>query len=384
MREESVLGGVGGWGEVLGGYHTKNERNALSRSSTPSVDLFLLSANIMPSLPRLPARRVVARRAVIPRASTAPTAIVTGASPNSIGVETAKALAARGYAATLACRDPVKAAAAADQVASVTANGGSVTTEVLDLADLASVRAFAARFADASPSLDLLINNAGVMACPLGRTVDGFEMQMGTNHLGHYALTLRLLPLLLSGGGGDSSPRLHTPRVVTLASSAHQFGRLDFDDLNYDRKPYNAWRAYGASKLANVLFASELARRAPRGSLISHSVHPGVVNTELARHLIDPASSPAWQRPLFALTARFLKTPPQGAATSVYVATSEDDDVVATNGQYYADSKLKRPSADGLDLRAATRLWDLSAELTGEDGTAGGLLVGPPKVAVAV
>ena len=339
----------------------------------------------MLSSPRLPARRVVARRAITTRASAPPpTAVVTGASPNSIGVETAKALAARGYAVTLACRDPVKAAAAADQVASVAANGGSVATEVLDLADLASVRAFAARFADATPTLDLLVNNAGVMACPLGRTVDGFETQVGTNHLGHYVLTLRLLPLLLSGGGGADSPPRATPRVVTLASSAHQFGRLDFDDLNYDRKPYNAWRAYGASKLANVLFASELARRAPRGSLISHSVHPGVVNTELARHLIDPAASPAWQRPLFALTARFLKTPPQGAATSVYVATSEDNDVVATNGQYYADSKLKRPSADGLDLRAAARLWEVSAELTGEDGTAGGLLVGAPKVAVAV
>lgn len=312
-----------------------------------------------------------ARGTIVPRASAAPTAIITGASPNSIGVETAKALAARGYAVTLACRDPAKAAAAADQVAAVAANGGGVNTATLDLADLASVRSFADSARADSDRLDLLINNAGIMACPLGRTKDGFETQMGTNHLGHYVLTLRLLPLLLAKRDAD----LPTPRVVTLASSAHQFGKLDFDDLNYNARPYNNWGAYGASKLANVLFASELARRAPRGSLISHSVHPGVVNTELARHLIDPRSAPAWQRPLFALTARFLKTPPQGAETSVYVATSDDADV-KTNGLYFADSKVKRPSADALDLRAAARLWELSAELTGEDGSAGGLLLG--------
>lgn len=322
---------------------------------------------------RAPVRRVPARRsAIVPRAMAAtPTAIITGASPNSIGVETAKALAARGYAVTLACRDPAKAAAAADEVAAVAANGGGVNTATLDLADLASVRAFADSARADFDRLDLLINNAGVMACPLGRTKDGFETQVGTNHLGHYVLTLRLLPLLLKRDAD-----LPTPRVVTLASSAHQFGKIDFDDLNYNARPYNNWGAYGASKLANVLFASELARRAPRGSLISHSVHPGVVNTELARHLIDPRSAPAWQRPLFALTARFLKTPPQGAQTSVYVATSDDDDVIKTNGLYFADSKIKRPSADALDLRAAARLWELSAELTGEDGTAGGLLLG--------
>ena len=301
-----------------------------------------------------------------------PTAIVTGASPGSIGLETAKALAARGYAVTLACRDPSAAASAVAECALAAAAGGSVRSDALDLADLASVRAFAARYAEASSKLDVLINNAGVMACPLGRTVDGFETQFGTNHLGHYVLTLRLLPLLLVCRGKEAG-QTHTPRVVTLAAIAHRFGALDADDPNFQRRRYNRLVAYAQSKLANVLFAAELARRS-RGKLISHAVDPGVVATRIVRHVVDPATAPAWQQPVINLVSWFLKTPAQGAATSVYVATSDDDAVVCQNGRYFKEGAAVTASAAARDAATAARLWDVSAQLTGEDGAAGGLL----------
>ena len=211
-------------------------------------------------------------------------------------------------------------------------------------------------------------------------TADGFERQLGVNHLGHFALTLRLLPLLAS-----STPA----RVVTVASSAHQFGAVDFDDLMFEGagaaggpgRRYSAWPAYGQSKLANVLFAYALAARLPPSSLItSNALHPGVVNTELARHLVDPSAAPAWQRALFGLTAAFLKTPAQGAATSIYLATSPAVDGVA--GKYYADCKPRASNAASYDVAVADRLWAVSAELTDTDPTAGGLLVAPKAAAV--
>src|SRR5580692_4299319 len=194
------------------------------------------------------------------------TVIVTGAS-SGIGLETAKALSARGARVILAVRDEGRGRNAAGALP----GPGTNEVRLLDLADLESVRAFA-RDWSAQP-IDLLINNAGVMIPPLSRTKDGFELQFGTNHLGHFALTNLLLPHV-------------TGRVVTVSSGAHREGSIDFDDLNWERKKYRAWRAYGQSKLANLLFTAELQRRLTEaGSTVkATAAHPGYAATNLQSH----------------------------------------------------------------------------------------------------
>src|SRR6266568_2822805 len=175
---------------------------------------------------------------------TGRTAIVTGAN-TGIGLETARMLALKGAQVVLACRNLEKGKAAVDQVLAARP-AGRVTLALLDLSDLDSVAAFAAKFAASNERLDLLVHNAGVMTPPLGRTKQGFELQFGTNHLGHFALAARLLPLVLRTPGA---------RIVVVSSGAHHWGRIDFDDLNWERRPYRAWAAYCQSKLANQLFA---------------------------------------------------------------------------------------------------------------------------------
>src|SRR5665213_1763726 len=191
------------------------------------------------------------------------TAIVTGAN-SGIGRAAATALAERGARVILAVRNVEKGASAAAGMP------GTVEVRPLDLADLASVRAFAESW---EGEIDLLINNAGVMIPPLTRTADGFELQFGTNHLGHFALTNLLLEHV-------------TGRVVTVSSTAHRFGSIDFEDLNWERKPYQAWRAYGQSKLANLLFTAELQRRLiDAGSpVLATAAHPGYASTNLQFH----------------------------------------------------------------------------------------------------
>ena len=202
------------------------------------------------------------------------TALVTGAA-SGIGVETARALALAGSAVTLAVRSASAGKAAA---AAIAAEAPSVAVEVLllDLADLSSVRSAAGSWCERHPSLDILINNAGVMACPLGRTNDGFELQMGTNHLGHFALFEHLLPALRSGDGA---------RVVALSSSAHRRSDIVLDDLNYEDRPYDAWEAYGQSKTANALFAVELSQRFGGEGIWANAVMPGGILTGLQRHM---------------------------------------------------------------------------------------------------
>lgn len=194
------------------------------------------------------------------------TALVTGAN-SGLGLETAKALAARGARVLMACRNAQKAAEALDQV-SAAATGAAPEVVPLDLADLDSVHDTAKQLVDREPRLDTLVNNAGVMALPLRRTAQGFEMQFGTNHLGHFALTGRLLPLLL--GAGHS-------RVVTLSSAMHRIGRMRWDDPNW-QDGYRKWPAYGQSKLANLLFMSESSvGHAPPGPASSRSARtPGM------------------------------------------------------------------------------------------------------------
>src|SRR5690349_13205674 len=199
---------------------------------------------------------------------TGQTAVVTGAS-SGVGLETAKALTARGARVIIAVRDEAKGHAAAATM------HGPGTTEVrpLDLASLDSVRAFAKAWG--GDPIDLLINNAGVMIPPLTRTKDGFELQFGTNHLGHFALTNLLLPHITGTG-----------RVVTVSSGAHRFGKIDFDDLNWEHRKYRRWPAYSQSKLANLLFTRELQRRLTEAgaSILSMAAQPGYAATNLQSH----------------------------------------------------------------------------------------------------
>ena len=299
-------------------------------------------------------------RAAAAAAASAPGsrfALITGAN-TGIGLETAKSLAASGFDVTLACRDADKAAAAAAQVRAGAAPGTTIATLPLDLASLASIRSAASTLLDAGRPLDVLVNNAGIMALPTRQTTaDSFERQVGVNHLGPFLLTSSLLPLL-------ADPSISS-RIVNLASSAHQFARsgMDFEDLQSE-KAYSPWGAYGRSKLANILHVLHLAAITPPSArLTATACHPGVVKTELARHLVNPAEAGLLQRIALALTSPFLKTPVQGAATSIYLATSPE--VEGVSGRYFADCAPKQAAAPAYDAEAAKRLWEISTDLTG-------------------
>jgi NAD(P)-dependent dehydrogenase (short-subunit alcohol dehydrogenase family) len=271
-------------------------------------------------------------------------AIVTGAS-SGIGRATAAALATAGARVVLAVRNLDAGRAVAEALR------GDVEVRQLDLAGLASVRAFADAW---QGRIDLLINNAGVMAPPLGRTADGFELQFGTNHLGHFALT----NLLLEHVSG---------RVVTVSSTVHRIGRIDFADLNSERKPYNAWRAYAQSKLANLLFTAELQRRltAAGSTVLSGAAHPGYAATNLQFHsgsrLTDRLN--AIGNRLFAQSAE------DGALPTLYAALADvPGNAYAGPGGFLEQRgapKLVGRSAAAKDAAAARRLWEVSEALTG-------------------
>ena len=220
-------------------------------------------------------------------------ALVTGASAG-LGVETAGALAAHGPEVVGAARDLAKAEAATASVRANAANGGgSLELVQLDLASLASVRACADRLIDEGRGFDLVIANAGVMATPFGRTSDRFEMQFGTNHLGHFVLVNRMASLMKPGA-----------RLVNLSSAGHQVSDVDLDDPNFERAPYKAWDAYGRSKTANILFAVEFDRRHKASGLSATAVHPGAIRTELSRYLDEEA-----QRELTEIMTQVAKLP---------------------------------------------------------------------------
>ncbi len=289
-------------------------------------------------------------------------AVVTGAN-SGIGLGAAGLLADHGADVVMACRDPGRAQAALEKLQ---ARGprGQVETMALDLADLASVRAFAEAYGARRERLDLLCNNAGVMALPRQLTADGFEMQIGVNHFGHFALTGLLLPALLASQGA---------RVVTVSSVAHRMGRMHWDDLDLERR-YERWRAYGQSKLANLLFAFELQRRLARAAhpAISLACHPGYANTNL--QFVAPEMEGAGLRKAFFRTSNrlFAQSPEQGAWPTVYAATAPE----LAGGEYIGPSGLGEmrgpPKRVGCaraaqDEAAAARLWDLSVERTGTD-----------------
>jgi NAD(P)-dependent dehydrogenase (short-subunit alcohol dehydrogenase family) len=270
--------------------------------------------------------------------------IITGAN-SGIGRAAARAFAAAGASVILAVRDTAKGEAAAATMP------GRTEVRRLDLADLSSVREFAAAW---DGELALLINNAGVMVPPLTRTADGFELQFATNHLGHFALTNLLLEHV-------------TGRVVTVSSAAHRFGRIDFDDLNWERKPYKAGRAYGQSKLANLLFTAELQRRltAVGSDVLATAAHPGYASTNLQFH-----SGRRISDLLGAIGNRLLAQSEEGGALpTIYAAVADiPGNSFAGPGGFMEQRgapKLVGRTAAAADVDTARRLWDVSEELTG-------------------
>lgn len=286
-------------------------------------------------------------------------AVVTGAS-SGLGVETARALASAGAAVVLVARNPDKLEEAAALVRAEQP-GAQVDIAILDLADLDSVRAGAADLLARFPRIDLLINNAGVMACPLDRTAQGFEMQFGTNHLGHFLLTALLAPALVAGAPS---------RVINLSSAGHKLGAVNLEDPNYQQREYNKWQAYGEAKTANALFSVGLDARGRSSGVRSFAVHPGVIVTELSRHLD--------QSDYEMLTAggtreMSYKTLEQGAATSVWAATSPS--LEGRGGLYLEDCQVAEPAVAGgdggveayaVDPDIADGLWALSEQLVTE------------------
>ena len=284
-------------------------------------------------------------------------AIVTG-SNTGLGYDNARALAARGATVVMAVRDTAKGDAAADRIRELTP-GAVVVVHKLDLGSLASVRTAGAEQAAAYPRIDLLINNAGVMYPPKQTTVDGFELQFGTNHLGHFALTGLLLNNLLSVDGS---------RVVVVSSIAHNLrAKIDFADLQWETRRYDRVASYGQSKLANLMFAYDLQRRlaAAKAETIAVAAHPGVAATELVRH-VPGAGLPGvnW------LSGRLLNTSELGALATLRAAT----DPAVQGGQYYGPDGFKElrgypvlvtSSPQSHDTALQGRLWSVSEELTG-------------------
>jgi NAD(P)-dependent dehydrogenase (short-subunit alcohol dehydrogenase family) len=285
-------------------------------------------------------------------------AVVTGAN-SGLGYITARELARHGARVVLACRSEVRGhEALARLIAEVPAADAEL--RALDMASLASIRAFADAVQASYPALDLLINNAGVMAIPRQETADGFELQIGTNHLGHFALTGLLLPLLINQPGS---------RVVTVSSNAHKPGKLDFDDLMHEHS-YRRWKVYSDSKLANLLFAYELQRRLSEvnAALISVAAHPGTAAT----NLVKPGSEGNWlKQNVMTLGVRIIgQSEAQGALPQLYAATAPD----VRGGEYYGPNGIaenrgypKRVDSTSAskETAAATRLWKASEDLTG-------------------
>ncbi|XP_071962126.1 retinol dehydrogenase 11-like [Antedon mediterranea] len=282
------------------------------------------------------------------------TIIITGAN-TGIGRETAKDLAARGAKVILACRNTEKGYSAKQYIEQTTGHK-EVFVHKLDLASLASVREFVKEYKDNHDSLDILINNAGVMCCPQWETEDGFDMQFGTNHLGHFLLTNLLLDML------KESP---AARIINLSSLAHIAPKqLPLDDLNFKKRSFNTITAYSESKLANVLFTKELAKRLKGTTVTSYAVHPGAVDTELLRYITDTWPIVRFIVPLQQLVLRTLcKTSEQGAQTTIYCAVMPG--IEKESGSYYSDCALKKSSPLSYDEDLATKLWDVSCEMVG-------------------
>lgn len=284
--------------------------------------------------------------------------VVTGAS-SGLGRESARALAATGAHVILAARNRDDLAATEAWVCEHVPTA-TLSKVHLDLASLAGIAAAAAEIQDLTPAVHVLMNNAGVMFTPFGRTTDGFEIQFGTNHLGHFELTRALLPALVAADGA---------RVVNLSSAGHRMGDVDFDDPNWERREYDKFVAYGASKTANVLHAVELDRRLRDNGVRAFAVHPGIVATSLARHMSSDdftdlgkvksvERDPAARR--VDVTRDFMP-PEMGAATQVWAAVSDELD--GQGGIYLSDCQIASAASYAVDEARALALWDLSEQL---------------------
>lgn len=307
-----------------------------------------------------PAREVVAGHDLTGR-----TAIVTGAA-TGIGIETARALAEAGAEVVIAARKPELGAEAAASI-NATARGPGARFEMLDLSELASIRAFGKRWGDRP--LDILINNAAVMACPLDRTKDGFEMQVGTNHFGHFLLGNLLAPALSAGAERTGRPS----RLVSLSSIGHRRSGINWDDIHYRERAYDKWESYGQAKTANSLFAVGFDRRFSDRGIRANAVMPGGIMTPLQRHLpIEEQQALGWIKADGSIRDGF-KTPEQGASTSVWAAVGPE--LEGVGGLYLEDCAQAEPWSEGLpwkgvlphalDPDAAERLWGISEETVG-------------------
>ena len=301
--------------------------------------------------------------------------LVTGVSAG-LGVETARSLAAHGASVVGAARDLAKAERATAQVRKdAAAKGGSLELVELDLANLKSVRACSDKLLTEGAPFDVVIANAGVMATPFGKTVDGFETQFGTNHLGHFVLVNRIAPLIRAGG-----------RLINLSSAGHRYSNVNLDDPNFERTPYEPFVAYGRSKTANILFAVAFDQRHRKRGVRAAAVHPGGIQTELARYM-GPAELERLQEMLRQVNQQLAsqrkppfqwKTIPQGAATSVWAGVFALADEVG--GQYCENCHVGKIVPDSVaitvisegvrgyavDPNAAEALWKKSEEMVGE------------------
>jgi NAD(P)-dependent dehydrogenase (short-subunit alcohol dehydrogenase family) len=291
-------------------------------------------------------------------------ALVTGAS-SGLGVETARALASKGARVVMAARDVAKIE---QHAAAIRAKHPAAQLEVMELHldKPASVRGFAKAFLAKHPRLNLLVGNAGVMACPLMRTAEGWEMQFATNHLGHFLLANLLLPALQAGAPA---------RVISVSSAGHQFSPVVFDDIQFERRPYDKWASYGQSKTANILFALEFDRRFAARGVRAFSNHPGGIRTELGRHLTEADIKLLTERSQQRASKGVMvwKNEQQGASTQVWGATAPELD--GKGGLYLEETQISGtappPGSAGcapyaLDPEQAKRLWTVSEQLLGE------------------
>lgn len=294
---------------------------------------------------------------------TGKTILVTGAS-TGLGKETSRALASKGARVILAARNADKLKEVAAEITESTGNS-QLSVLVVDLGNFASIRKAAAEALEMAPTLDVLINNAGVMACPLDRTSEGHEMQFGTNHIGHFLFTCLIVPALKASGDA---------RIVSLSSGGHKFSAVNLDDWNFEKGDYDKWQAYGRSKTANALFAVALDKRLKDYGVRAFSVHPGAIVTELGRHLTkEDIENMRKQSPRGGPPLTF-KAIPQGAATSVWAATSPSLD--GRGGIYLENVSIAEPAknladSDGylphaVDPGDAEGLWTLSEQIVGQ------------------
>ncbi|KAK6490003.1 retinol dehydrogenase 14a [Huso huso] len=278
------------------------------------------------------------------------TVIVTGAN-SGIGKATVAELLKLQARVIMACRDQQRAEEAARELRQEAGSDrGEVVIKLLDLASLKSVNSFCEEIIKEEPRLDVLINNAGVYQCPYTKTEDGFEMQLGVNHLGHFLLTHLLLDLLKK-----SAPS----RIVVVSSKLYKYGEINFDDLNSELS-YNKSFAYSRSKLANLLFTHELSKRLEETGVTVNALTPGIVRTNLGRHI----NIPLLAKPLFNLASwAFFKTPLEGAESSIYLACSPDAEGVS--GKCFANCKEEELLPKAVDDSVAKKLWDISEVMVG-------------------